>query len=143
MLSIPTTLSQEDITLPSYAKKGDAGLDLVATSVLIENDLVICGTGLSLAIPDGYVGLIHPRSSIIKYPLLMANSTGVIDSGYRGEIKIVFRLLTSDPRYSNIYRVGDRVAQLVILPYPQIKLAQVTELPESERGTGGFGSTGV
>jgi dUTP pyrophosphatase len=143
MLIIPTKLSPDTTILPHYAKTGDAGLDLTATKVTIENDLLVCHTGLSLAIPYGYVGLLYSRSSISKYPLQLANGVGVIDSGYRGEIVIKFRLLTPDVDCDMLYKSGDRVAQLVILPYPQVQLAPVTELSDSQRGEGGFGSTGV
>lgn len=128
--------------IPSYSKEGDAGLDLTATSKE-ENSLYIeYGTNLAIEIPEGYVGLLYPRSSISKYHLVLANSVGVIDSNYRGEIKVRFKK-TIDNSYENIYNVGDRVAQLIIMPYPSIELVEVTELSDTVRGAGGFGSSGT
>lgn len=132
----------ETAVIPRYAKDGDAGLDLTSFSKR-ENELFVeYGTALAIEIPDGYVGLLFPRSSISKYHLVMANSVGVIDSGYRGEICIRFKK-TIDNLHEIIYNVGDKVAQLVIMPYPKVILNEVKELKETERGTGGFGSSGV
>ena len=156
-----------DAVVPTYAKKGDAGLDLTAISKRVEtgNDLegeyIEYGTGLAIEIPEGYVGLIFPRSSVSKKDQFLANAVGVIDSGYRGEIKLRFKLeqqfdvLTSweipgivnyeeDGKicYANIYAVGDKVGQLIIMPYPSIELVEVSELASSDRSEGGFGSTG-
>lgn len=129
-----------DTVIPVYAKPGDAGLDLVATEKLIETtNQITYGTGISIEIPEGYVGLVFPRSSIRKYELELSNSVGVIDSGYRGEIQLTFNIITS---YANVYEKGDKIGQLIILPYPSIELLEVDELSETERGTGGFGSTG-
>jgi dUTP pyrophosphatase len=127
--------------VPKYAKPGDAGLDLTAISKEYDaaNDLVVFGTGLAVEIPEGYVGLIFPRSSICKTPLILSNSVGVIDSGYRGEIKFMFRPIDR-PRKN--YEVGDRIGQLIIMPFPQVELVEAEELSSSERGTGGFGSSG-
>ena len=132
----------EDAVIPAYGKPGDAGLDLTATS--IEKDSygnVVYGTGLAIEIPEGYVGLIFPRSSNSKTDLYLTNHVGVVDSGYRGEIMFKFR---ANPSLINavIYQVGDRVGQLIIIPYPQIELTEASELSDSERGDGGFGSTG-
>ena len=129
--------------IPKYAKIGDAGLDLTATSVQEETLQVKYGTGLAVEIPEGYVGLIFPRSSIFKKTLSLTNSVGVIDSGYRGEIKFVFNkepYLNKDGFKK--YEIGDRIGQLVILPYPSVELEEVEELSDSERGEGGFGSSG-
>jgi dUTP pyrophosphatase len=130
--------------IPSYANEGDAGLDLTATSILKISNYLEYGTGLSIEIPEGYVGLIFPRSSISKTQLILANSVGVIDSGYRGEIKIRFKHASND--YNNellhIYKVGDKVAQLIILPVPYITFVEAEELSDTSRGEGGFGSTG-
>lgn len=131
-----------NIEIPKYAKNGDAGLDLIATNISITELYVEYGTSLSIEIPEGYVGLLFPRSSISKYHLSMANAVGVIDSGYRGEIMARFKR-TSNTAYETLYKVGDKVVQLVILPYPKIELELVNELNETERGTGGFGSTGL
>jgi len=132
----------ENAVIPAYGKPGDAGLDLTATS--IEKDSygnVVYGTGLAIEIPAGYVGLIFPRSSNSKTDLYLTNHVGVVDSGYRGEIMFKFR---ANPSLINavIYQVGDRVGQLIIIPYPQIELTEAIELSDSERGDGGFGSTG-
>jgi len=157
----------ENSVIPKYAKPGDAGLDLTATSVKeAEKGYLEYGTGLSIEIPEGYVGLIFPRSSISEKELYLSNSVGVIDSGYRGEIRFRFSFdferwdspenpierdiykyyesaedeclkITTD---AFIYGVGDRIGQLIILPYPKIEFIE-DELSETERGTGGFGST--
>jgi dUTP pyrophosphatase len=128
---------------PIYSKSGDAGLDLVATEILQSNATqVTYGTGLAFEIPEGYVGLVFPRSSIRKYTLSLSNSVGVIDSGYRGEIQVTFNRTEVHYRNGNIYEIGDKVAQMIILPYPQIALVETDELSDSERGEGGFGSTG-
>lgn len=149
----------ENAVIPKYAKPGDAGMDLVATSITTTDDYIQYGTDLAVAIPEGYVGLIFPRSSNSKYDLLLCNSVGVIDSGYRGEIGIRFKVIPNNealneifsevydwislhPISPKIYEVGDKVAQLVIMPYPQIEPVEVNELNETERGEGGFGSTG-
>lgn len=125
--------------IPSYAKESDAGLDLTATSIMHETDTqIVYGTGLAFEIPDGFVGLVFPRSSIRKQGLIMANSVGVIDAGYRGEVAVTF-LKTGD---GPLYNTGDRVAQIVILAHPQITLVETDELSDSERGTGGHGSSG-
>ena len=131
----------KDAVIPEYAKAGDAGLDLTAVSVETTDDYYEYGTGLAMEIPRGYVGLIFPRSSISKKDLSLANSVAVIDSGYRGEIKLRFNALKPDWPMK-IYEAGDRVGQLVVVPYPQVQLAEVEELSESDRGEGGFGSSG-
>jgi len=135
-----------EATIPNYAKKGDCGMDLVAISIDIQNEFTQYHTGLSVEIPEGYMGLIFPRSSISKYDLSLANSIGLIDSGYRGEILCRFKDAMNYGvevlRSRNIYKVGDKIAQLVILPYPEIEFEEVEELSVSDRGQGGFGSTG-
>lgn len=128
-----------DAVIPSYAKPGDAGMDLVALSEEWRFEYIEFGTGLSIEIPEGYVGLLFPRSSITVYELMLKNSVGVIDSGYRGEIKLRFQDVG---RSAKFYERGDRIAQLIILPYPRIEWEEAQELQESERGQGGFGSTG-
>lgn len=129
-----------DAIIPKYAKVGDAGMDLVATSRSEEYNIITYGTGLAIEIPKGYVGLLFPRSSIYKTDLSLTNSVGVIDSGYRGEIKFKFKIDAINS--SSFYNIGERVGQLLIIPYPQIEFEEVAELSDSERGTGGFGSTG-
>jgi len=127
--------------IPTYSKPGDAGLDLTATGIISNTTFEITyGTGIALQIPDGYVGLIFPRSSIRKYELQLSNSVGVIDSGYRGEIQFTFNKTNKLDSFS--YRVGDRIGQIIILPYPQIEFEETDELSDTERGDGGFGHTG-
>ena len=125
--------------IPVYAKPGDAGLDLTAISESWNenNSMVTYDTGLAVEIPEGHVGLLFPRSSFSKTTLNLANSVGVIDSGYRGSIMLKFRYLEEGA----VYDVGDRVGQLLILPYPAIEFEEVEELSSTERGEGGFGST--
>lgn len=126
---------------PKFGKPGDAGADLVATSVKLNTNQVIYGTGLAVEIPEGMVGLVFPRSSVRNYDLAMSNSVGVIDSGYRGEIMVTFNVKNpSEPQ--EIYTEGDRIAQLVIMPVPLAQYVEVEELSETDRGTGGHGSTG-
>lgn len=132
----------KDAVIPKYAKEGDAGLDLVSTSKDENEMFVEYGTSLAMEIPEGYVGLIFPRSSISKYHLSMANAVGVVDSGYRGEVKVRFKK-TSTNAYETLYNVGDKVCQLIVLPYPNIEVEEVTDLSNTERGAGGFGSSGA
>lgn len=122
---------------PKYAKSGDAGLDLTCVSVKNEKDYVECSTGLAIEIPIGYVGLVFPRSSISSKDLSLANCVGVIDSGYRGEVTARFR--SSGTR---TYTPGDRVVQLIVMQYPTVTITEVETLSESERSTGGYGSSG-
>lgn len=141
----------KDAVIPKYAKPGDAGMDLTAVSRYLDKYGNICyGTGLAFEIPEGYVGLIFPRSSICKEQLLLSNAVGVIDSGFRGEVSFKFKPsvafdklgdLTSKLLYS-AYKIGDRIGQIIIMPYPQIEFIEVEELSETERGTNGYGSTG-
>lgn len=130
----------EEAVIPKYAKPGDAGLDLVAVSHEVVNNNHVYGTGLALEIPKGYVGLIFPRSSNRKTNAYMTNHVGVVDSGYRGEVYITFKNV--DLSIGKPYNIGDKIAQLIIMPYPSIELVEVDELSETERGTGGHGSTG-
>jgi len=130
-----------DAEIPMYAYSTDAGLDLTCTEILSENGYQITyGTGVAIEIPDGYVGLIFPRSSIRKTNLFLSNSVGVIDSAYRGEIQFTFN--KGLIKYDKVYSVGDRIGQLIILPYPKIELIESDILSETDRGEGGFGSTG-
>lgn len=124
--------------IPQYAKEGDAGMDLTAvTSELIGIEYVKYNFGLAIEIPKGYVGLIFPRSSCYKQSQVLSNSVGVIDSGYRGEISAV--MIGTPPQK---YSIGDRIAQIIIIPYPEIEFVETDELSTSERGEGGYGSTG-
>lgn len=129
-----------DAVIPVYAKPGDAGLDLVAIREEWndENTMVTYDTGLAIEIPEGHVGLLFPRSSVSKTELTLANSVGVIDSGYRGPIMFKFRYLDE----GMVYDVGDKIGQILIVPYPQITFEEVDELSSTDRGEGGFGSTG-
>lgn len=124
------------VPTPAYAKDGDAGLDLTAVELVKASNYVSYKTGISVAIPRGYVGLLFPRSSISKKDLVMANSVGIIDSGYRDEIEVRFKILGKD-----IYDIGERIAQLVILPYPTVELVDVAVLSQEGNRGGGFGST--
>lgn len=131
----------ENAIIPSYAKLGDAGLDITTTGINEATESYIeYKTGLAIEIPEGFVGLIFPRSSISKTDLILANSVGVIDSGYRGEIKLRFKI--SKEGDINIYEKGDKIGQLIIIPYPQIELEEVKELSSTERGEDSFGSSG-
>jgi dUTP pyrophosphatase len=148
----------EKATLPSYAKIGDAGMDLVSTGCSVSYMFVEYSTGLAVEIPEGHVGLLFPRSSVSNQDLILANCVGVIDSSYRGEIKLRFKInttrakkseigITSDPlkNYQSIiksYLIGEKVGQLIILPIPKIEPKWSDELSSTERGEGGFGHTG-
>lgn len=129
----------KDSVIPSYSKEGDAGMDLTATRMWFEEDNICYGTGLAFEIPKGYVGLLFPRSSNAKKDLLLSNSVGVLDSGYRGEVSFKFR---QTKNLANAYSIGDRIGQIIILPYPMIEFDEVDELSETERGEGGYGSSG-
>ena len=127
--------------IPRYAKPGDAGLDLTATEIIKDEAFqVTYGTGLALEIPLGYVGLIFPRSSVRNYQIDLSNCVGVIDSGYRGEIQFTFNKTGGVP--SKKYNVGDRIGQIIILPYPEVEFVELDTLSNSERGESGFGSSG-
>jgi dUTP pyrophosphatase len=131
----------ESAIIPSYSKTGDAGMDLTITSIKENTSFSVSyGFGIAMEIPVGYVGLVFPRSSIRSQDLILSNCVGVIDSGYRGEIQATFK--KTQGLDSIKYSVGDRGAQILILPYPKIYMTQVPELSDSERGAGGFGSTG-
>jgi dUTP pyrophosphatase len=135
----------EKAVIPTYANIGDVGADLTATSVkhvpaTIEDAAYYeYGTGLAMKIPEGYGGFLFPRSSVSKKDLFLANSVGVIDPAYTGEIKLRFKYKTQP----KLYEVGDRVGQLVILPIPTINFSEVSELPVTQRGSNGFGSSGA
>jgi dUTP pyrophosphatase len=131
----------ENAVIPSYAKSGDAGMDLIATSIINEEVFQITyGTGIALEIPEGFVGLVFPRSSVRKTDLSLTNSVGVIDSGYRGELQATFRKHKGVA--SSKYEIGDRICQIMIIPHPIVEFQEVEELNNTERGEGGFGSTG-
>jgi dUTP pyrophosphatase len=131
------------VPLPAYAHDGDAGADLVTTAdvTIPPGERVLVGTGLAIALPDGWVGLVTPRSGLAaRHGLSMVNAPGVVDAGYRGEIKL--SLVNHDPREPVALRRGDRVAQLLIQRVARAAFVEVDELPTSARGAGGHGSTG-
>lgn len=147
--------------IPTYAKAGDAGMDLTAITFDVDEFGNMCyGTGLAFEIPEGYVGLVFPRSSIYKKGIVLSNSVGVIDSGYRGEVSFKFKTdsdmvafaeqgtesatYTRQPHANrDTYKLGDRIGQIIIMPFPQIEFEEVEELSETERGTEGYGSSGA
>jgi dUTP pyrophosphatase len=135
----------ENAVIPQYAHDTDAGLDLTAVSREIDNyGNYAYHTGLAIEIPNGYAGFLFPRSSVSKYNLSLCNCVGVIDSAYRGEIILKFNNIKGSINATKgYYEPGERVAQLIILPYPKIKLVETNELSDSDRGEGGFGSTGA
>jgi len=128
---------------PRYAQDGDAGMDLTSTSFRRTETFMEYGTGIAVEIPHGHVGLLFPRSSITKAPkgVSLKNSVGVIDSNYRGEILVRFEFPYSNYHRAEIPDIGDKIAQLIIIPYPKVHLEEVQELSDSNRGAGGFGST--
>lgn len=140
----------DDAVIPNYAHSTDAGLDLTAVNYeyLEKYDCHVYGTDLAVEIPEGYVGLIFPRSSNRKKEAYMCNHVGIIDSGYRGEVMISFKNRTMNlnegviPELTKPYEIGDKVAQLIIMPYPKIEFVEVDELSDSDRGENGHGSTG-
>lgn len=133
-----------DLPLPHYALASDAGLDLhAAQRVVIEPGArALVGTGLAVAIPPGWAGLVLPRSGLaLRHGVTVLNAPGLIDAGYRGEVKVL--LVNHDPRATATLERGERVAQLIVQTVASVELVEVDELPASERGDGGFGSTGV
>lgn len=143
MIEVLVERLDSGLPLPAYAKPGDAGLDLFSTEdVSIKpGQRALVATGIALAIPEGYAGYVQPRSgAAIKLGLGLLNSPGLIDSGYRGEVKII--AVNLDPDETIDIKRGDKIAQLVVLQVPTVTLKEVATLPESERGAGGFGSTG-
>lgn len=141
----------ENAVVPNKAHSTDAGFDLTATSRVVDDyGNIVYGTGIAVEIPENHVGLIFPRSSVCKKELFLTNSVGVIDSGYRGEIMVKFKMTASslDPLTACenlerlIYKVGERIGQLIIIPIPEIEFIETTELSDTDRGTGGYGSTG-
>lgn len=128
----------KNAVIPSYSKEGDAGLDLTITSFqVLDQEHIKYNFGLSLEIPEGHVGYIFPRSSCYKKRQLLSNCVGVIDSGYRGEVSAVF-IGVPESRYD----VGDRCAQIIIMPYPKVEFVEVNNLTDTDRGKSGYGSTG-
>ena len=140
-LKIKVKKLHNDAVIPTYSKDGDAGMDLTAIKIISETiNQITYGTGLAFEIPKGFVGLVFPRSSVRNYELALSNCVGVIDSGYRGEVQCTFNRIHD--KFES-YEVGDRVAQIMILPYPKVNFIETDQLSNTERGEGGFGSTGV
>jgi dUTP pyrophosphatase len=130
-------------TLPVYAHPGDAGADLVSTDdvVLAPGERATVGTGLKIALPNGYVGFVVPRSGLaMKHGLTIVNAPGTVDAGYRGELRVT--LLNTDANEPYAIAAGDRIAQLIVMPVSRVRFVEVERLPGSDRGEGGFGSTG-
>jgi dUTP pyrophosphatase len=144
MLNIPIIRLIDDAIIPIYAKLGDAGADLVAAeSVVLESGggRALISTGVAIAIPEGFAGFVQPRSGLaLKHGITCLNTPGLIDSGYRGELKVL--LINTDPNEAFEINKGERIAQLVIQKVEECNFQEVEELPDSERGETGFGSSG-
>jgi dUTP pyrophosphatase len=142
VIELPIQRLREDAVVPARAYTGDAGLDLAACErvELAPGERAVVGTGLAVAIPDGYAGYVQPRSGLAaKHGISMVNTPGLVDSGYRGELKVI--LLNTDRRETFVVEPGMRIAQLVVLAVPAVDPVVVDELPASERGVRGFGSS--
>ena len=137
MLKIKIKKLNSRAVIPKFAKPGDAGMDLIAISKEEKDNFIEYKTGLSFEVPEHYVMLIFPRSSVSKKDLILSNCVGVLDSGYRGELIIRFRKIGEKE-----YTIGDIIVQIIILPYPEIVFEEVGKLSETERGEGNFGSSG-
>ena len=145
MIQVEVLITRLDpeLSLPRYAKPGDAGADIVSRLdiTLAPGERALVPTGIAIALPDGYVALVHPRSGLaIKHGVTMVNSPGTVDAAYRGELQII--LINHDPKEAVSFKRGDRIAQLVIQKVEHAEFIEVSELPGSGRGAGGFGSTG-
>jgi dUTP pyrophosphatase len=142
VIKLPIHRVREGALLPERAYDGDAGLDLAACErvELGPGERAVVSTGLALAVPDGYAGFVQPRSGLAaKHGISVVNAPGLVDSGYRGEVRVV--LLNTDVSERFVVEPGMRIAQLVVLPVPAVELVETDELPESERGVRGFGSS--
>jgi dUTP pyrophosphatase len=142
-LQVLITRLDPSIPLPAYAKGGDAGADIVTRVdvTLQPGERALVPTGIAIALPDGYVALVHPRSGLaIKHGVTMVNAPGTVDAGYRGELQCI--MINHDPKETITFHKGDRIAQLVIQKVERAEFVEVKDLPGSGRGTGGFGSTG-
>ena len=142
MIELPIQRLRPDAVVPGRAYSGDAGLDLSSCErvELAPGERALVPTGLAVAIPEGYAGFVQPRSGLAaKHGISIVNTPGLVDSGYRGELLV--NLVNTDKRESFTIEAGMRIAQLVILPIPELELVEVEELPESERGVRGFGSS--
>ena len=144
MIELPVARLRDDAILPTQAYEGDAGLDLAACERLELGPAQrgVVGTGIAVAIPEGWAGLVLPRSGLAaKHGLTLVNAPGLIDAGYRGEVRMI--LLNTDARERFVVEPGMRIGQLVLVEVASVRLLEVDELSESERGTGGLGSSGV
>jgi dUTP diphosphatase len=144
LIELPIKRLRADAVLPVRAYHGDAGLDLSACErvELAPGERAVVGTGLAVAIPDGHAGFVQPRSGLAdRHGITIVNSPGLIDSGYRGELKVV--LLNTDSVHPFVVEPGMRIAQLVVLEVPAVELEEVDELPATERGVRGHGSSGA
>jgi dUTP pyrophosphatase len=142
VIELPVRRLRPDAALPARAYAGDAGFDLAACErvELAPGERATISTGLAVAIPDGYAGFVQPRSGLAaRNGLTMVNTPGLVDSGYRGELKVI--LLNTDRERAFVVEPGMRIAQLVVLPVPEVELVETDELPTSERGVRGFGSS--
>jgi len=142
LIELPIQRLHADAVVPQRAHTGDAGLDLASCErvELGPGERALVGTGLAVAIPEGYAGFVQPRSGLAaRHGLTVVNSPGLVDSGYRGELRVV--LLNTDRTEPFVVEPGMRIAQLVVLPIPELELVEVDELPSSERGVRGFGSS--
>jgi dUTP pyrophosphatase len=142
-LQVLITRLDDSIPLPTYAKAGDAGADIVSRVdiTLMPGERALVPTGISIALPDGYAAFVHPRSGLaIKHGVTMVNAPGTVDAGFRGELQCI--MINHDAHESITFKKGDRIAQLVIQRVERAEFVEVKELPGSGRGTGGFGSTG-
>jgi dUTP diphosphatase len=144
LIEVPIQRLRADAVLPGRAYHGDAGLDLSACErvELAPGERAVIGTGLAVAIPEGYAGFVQPRSGLAdRHGITIVNAPGLIDSGYRGELKVI--LLNTDSRHPFVVEPGMRVAQLVVLEVPEVELEEVDQLPATERGVRGHGSSGT
>ena len=144
MIEVPILRLRDDAVVPAHAYAGDSGLDLAACErvELGPGERASVGTGLAVAIPEGHAGFVQPRSGLAaKHGITLVNSPGLVDSGYRGELRVI--LLNTDRAETFVVEPGMRIAQLVVMPVPAVELVEVDELPATERGVRGFGSSRV
>lgn len=145
MIDVKIRKVHPNAVIPTYAHPGDAGMDVTAVAINVTDDYIEYDTGLQFQLPSGYVMLIFPRSSNSKKDLLLANSVGVLDSGYTGNLKLRFKHISSYSHPTSneqLYDIGDRVGQIMIIPYPEINFIETEDFEDTERGSGGFGSSG-
>ena len=144
MIELPVQLLNDEAVLPAQAYPGDAGLDLAACEevTLAPGERAVVGTGLAVAVPEGHAGFVQPRSGLAaRHGITIVNAPGLIDSGYRGEVRVV--LINTDREQPFTVERGMRIAQLVIVPVPDVEVVEVADLPAAERGARGFGSSRV